>query len=54
MIRPLRAHADMQTAMTLLAEAFGRQIVWFGDDVGEIRWDMGVPTFVLNRGKPQP
>jgi len=42
MICPLLTYADMQEAMAELAEVFGLQIAWFGDDVAEIRWNGGV------------
>ena len=42
MICPLLTYADMQKAMAELAEVFELQIVWFGDDVAEIRWNGGV------------
>ena len=42
MICPLLAYADMHGAMAELAEVFQLQIVWFGDDVAEIRWHGGV------------
>lgn len=37
MICPLLTHADMQKAMTELAEVFQPQIAWPGDDAAEIR-----------------
>jgi hypothetical protein len=37
MICPLLTYADMQTAMTELAEVFQLQIDWLGDDAAEIR-----------------
>ena len=45
MICPLLTYAGMQTAMAELAEVFGLQIVWFGDDVAEIRWNGGSHEF---------
>ena len=42
MICPLLTYADMQRAMADLAEVFQLQIVWFGDDTAEIRWNGGV------------
>ena len=42
MICPLLTYADMQQAMAELAEVFQLQIVWFGNDVAEIRWNGGV------------
>lgn len=42
MICPLLTYADMHAAMAELAEVFGLQIVWFGDEVAEIRWHGGV------------
>jgi uncharacterized glyoxalase superfamily protein PhnB len=42
MICPLLTYADMQEAMAELAEVFQLHIVWFGDDVAEIRWNSGV------------
>jgi hypothetical protein len=37
MICPLLTCADMQKAMTELAEVFQLQIAWLGDDAAEIR-----------------
>jgi hypothetical protein len=37
MICPLLTCADMQKAMTELAEVFQLQIAWLGDDDAEIR-----------------
>ena len=42
MICPLLTYADMRRATAELAEVFDLQIVWFGDDVAEIRWNGGV------------
>jgi len=42
MICPLLAYANMHRAMAELAEVFGLQVVWFGDNVAEIRWNGGV------------
>jgi uncharacterized glyoxalase superfamily protein PhnB len=42
MICPLLTYADMQRAMAELTEVFELRIVWFGDDVAEIRWNGGV------------
>jgi hypothetical protein len=42
MICPLLTYADMHTAMADLAEVFQLQIVWFGDDIAEIRCNGGV------------
>jgi hypothetical protein len=37
MICPLLTYADMQKAMTELAEVFQLQIAWLGDDAAGIR-----------------
>jgi len=37
MICPLLTYADMQKAMTELAEVFQLQIAWLGDAAAEIR-----------------
>ena len=42
MICPLLTYADMQQAMAELAGVFQLEIVWFGDNVAEIRWNGGV------------
>ena len=42
MICPLLTYADMQQAMAELAEVFQLQIVSFGNNVAEIRWNGGV------------
>ena len=49
MICPLLTYDDMQRAMAELAEVFGLQIVWFGDDVAEIRWQGGVAVAQIDQ-----
>jgi uncharacterized glyoxalase superfamily protein PhnB len=51
MICPLLTYADMQKAMAELAEVFQLQIVWYGDDVAEIRWHTGVAVAQTDQPK---